>query len=367
MARIVHLTTAHHPFDPRIFRKQLRTLAEAGFDAHLVVPHERSSMHDGVYLTALPPARGRLQRALRHPALYHAARRLDAALYHFHDPELIPVAWLLKRTTGARVVYDMHENYRWHGAVEGGLVRVLERWCFAWVDHVVVANAAHRRIPAASGVPTTTIANYHKPLAESGFEEPAPLENFRAIYTGVMADERGLPALVDLAALLQRRRPRWQLDLVGVCYRDADRQRAEERLHRSRAAEAVHSLGWDTYVPWPVIARASRRAHVGLLLWDDRPHNRERVPTKFYEYLSAGLPVVCSDLPRWRALVEQHRCGAVVPPGDAQAAFAVLDDWATHPACYGALAANARAAARHYQWPVMGRRLVRLYNRLLER
>ena len=364
--RIAHLTTVHHPFDPRIFRKQLTTLAEAGFEAHLVAPHARSEIQQGVRITALPPVEGRCCRARLHPKLYRAARRLDAALYHFHDPELIPAACLLKRTTGARVIYDMHENYRWHGPAEGRLLRLLERWCFRWVDHVVVANPAQQRIPAAHGAPSTVVANYYKPPDDdfSPLERP-PLKDFRLAYTGVMSAARGLLTLVDLAALFQREHPRWRLDLTGVCYLAGDRKKAEERIWEKGAKSALHRTGWDAYVPWRRIIQTCHGAHAGLVLWNRTPHHLETVPTKFYEYLSAGLPILCSDFPLWRRFVERHNCGAVVPPGDAEAAFAVLKEWTDDPARYRALAANARAAASQYQWSVMGRQLVRLYDRLL--
>jgi len=367
MTRIAHLTTVHHPSDPRIFRKQLRTLAEAGFEVHLVVPNEgRSETRRGVRVTGLPAAKGRYRRAWLQPQLVRAARRLDAALYHFHDPELIPAAYLLKRLTGARVIYDMHENYRWKGAVEGRLLRALERWCFRWVDHVVVANAAHQCIPATSGASATVVANYYKPPDEAvPSNDPPPLRDLRAAYTGVMGADRGLVTMLDLAALFKKERPRWRLDLAGVCYRPGDRRRAETRVRKAGLAPVLPRTDWSSYAPWRTIQAAHERAHVGLALFSDEGGFPEVLPTKFYEYLHAGLPILCSDLERWRAFVERHDCGAVVPPGEADAAFDVLRRWAADPARYRRLSENARAAASQYQWPKMGRRLVRLYNRLL--
>ncbi len=365
--RVVHLTTAHDPRDPRIFHKQLQTLRDAGFDARFVAPHAQDEVRCGIPITALPQGRGYLHRLqLQRPA-YHAARALRADLYHIHDPELIPVAYALKRSTGACVVYDMHENYRAaKGPLLGGALRALERWCFRWVDHVVAANAGHRRIPQASGAPETLVANYFKPPEEElPVRKPPLADGLRLVYTGVMAEERGLLSLVDLAARFRAARPCWRLDLAGVCYRKGDRRRAEAQIREQGAAPALRRTGWDEYVPWPVLAEACAAAHVGLVLWMPTPHNRERLPTKFYEYLHYGLPILCSDLPLWRAFVEEHGCGAVVPPADAEAAFCILQRWADDPAAYEKLAAAARRAAPAYRWEEMGRRLVRLYEELL--
>lgn len=42
--------------------------------------------------------------------LYKQAKKLKADVYHFHDPELLPVAWLLKNRRN-HVIYDIHEDY----------------------------------------------------------------------------------------------------------------------------------------------------------------------------------------------------------------------------------------------------------------
>jgi glycosyltransferase involved in cell wall biosynthesis len=109
----------------------------------------------------------------------------------------------------------------------------------------------------------------------------------------------------------------------------------------------------------------SARAHVGLALFRDNPNAAGVILTKFYEYLHYGLPILCSDFPLWRRFVERHDCGAVVPPGDAEAAFDVLARWAADPARYRTLSANARAAASRYRWAPMGERLAELYRNLL--
>lgn len=366
--RVTHLTTVHHPFDPRIFWKECGTLREAGFAVHLVAQHERSEVRRGISIEALPPIEGRYRRVWLQPEVYRKAQALQAGLYHIHDPELIPLAYVLKRMTGTRVVYDVHEDYgRWKGPVEGRLLRTLERWCFSWVDHVIISDEAYRGIAESAKAPVTLIANYFKAPKEAPAPEirKPPLENLRLVYGGVLSEERGLFNLLDLAQRIKREGRNWTVHLTGVCYRERVRQRAEERIHTKGLEETVRRTDWDAYVPWPELLVGYENAHVGLALWEPHADLVQKIPTKFYEYLHYGLPILCSDFPLWRRFVEAHRCGAVVPPGDARAALRVLKDWSESPAQYQGLAQNAREAAEAYRWAEMGERLVALYRQLL--
>ncbi len=363
-ARVVHLTSVHHPFDPRIFWKQASGLRAAGFDVYLVAQHTHAETVEGVRLVPLPPVKGRYRRIGLQRRAFTTARALQADLYHFHDPELIPLAWALKRSTGARIIYDMHEDYLGHGPVEGRLLRALERWCFTWVDHVVVANEAHAEI--VRGAPVTCIANYVKPLeASSPVTTPRSLASIRLLYTGVIADPRGLDAMLELAGVIARKDLPWKIDLVGVCYRADDRRRAEARIEAEGLGRVLRRVGWDAYVPWPEMRPFYQNAHVGLALWQPQRDHLSKIPTKFYEYLHYGLPILCSDFPRWRAFVEDHGCGAVVDPRNAEAAVHRLETWFNNPAHYARLAAAVLDAAPRYRWAAMEARLVALYKQLL--
>src|SRR3954452_16207291 len=106
------MTSAHRPDDTRIFAKECRTLAAAGYAVHLVAPGAQDVVRDGVRIWGVPPpASGR--RLTRMTAtvqdVYRRARSIGADLYHFHDPELMTAALLLARS-GRDVIYDAHED-----------------------------------------------------------------------------------------------------------------------------------------------------------------------------------------------------------------------------------------------------------------
>jgi len=365
--RIVHVTTVHQPFDPRIFYKQLASLRDAGFDTHLIAPHGRTEQVQGISIHALPRPPARWRRIALHPTAFRMAQALNADLYQVHDPELLPVAFLLRNATGARIVYDMHENYRTKGPILGRALRTLERWAFRWVDHVLIAEESYRSIVEADPVSSTYIPNYFRPIGDARLGAPARAGHtpMRLLYTGTLSDSRGLGTMIDLAARIRRADRLETITLVGICRYPTQRARTEKQIRRGGLGAVVDRVGWDAYVRPSAMPPHYRRADVGLALFQPHPNHRGSIPTKFYEYLHYGLPLICSDIPLWRRFVERHGCGAVVPPGDPAAVLDVLDEWQAHPERYRRCAENARAAASQYRWAEMGERLTRLYRDVL--
>jgi glycosyltransferase involved in cell wall biosynthesis len=375
-SRIVHVTTVHRSQDPRIFRKQLRSLSEAGFDAHLIAPHPNEGIVDGIPIHALATRRGRLQRLTLQPSALRKSVALQADLYHFHDPELIPCMYLVKQATGACIVYDMHEDYASRGGATGSLLRLLETWCFRWVDHVVTAEAGYDPILEGQPVSHTLIANYHRPFPDDrkaevpskhaeGTQDAGVGQPRRLLYTGTIANDRGLDVMLDVAeAIRERDRPE-RLCIAGVCNRPGQLRAAERRRRQKDLVDLVERVGWDRFVPPENLAPYYRGADVGLVLFDRHPNHSQSLLTKFYEYLHHGLPFICTDIPLWRSFVEENDCGAVVPPNDPEAVLQVLDRWNRNPERFRKLQQNARQAAQKYRWSQMAERLVGVYDDLL--
>ena len=61
----------------------------------LLAPHAWDEVVDGVRVWGVRPPRSRTGRPLVWARLLFRALRLRAAVYHFHDPELLPLGWLL--------------------------------------------------------------------------------------------------------------------------------------------------------------------------------------------------------------------------------------------------------------------------------
>ena len=107
---MAHLTSVHRAFDTRILHRECISLVRDGYFVSLVAPHGKDEEFEGVSIRAIPTFGSRLERlTCSTRAILRAALAENADLYHFHDPELIPVGIVLK-VLGKKVVYDVHED-----------------------------------------------------------------------------------------------------------------------------------------------------------------------------------------------------------------------------------------------------------------
>ena len=109
--KVCILTSVHTPFDTRIFHKQAKSLLKAGYDVTLIAQHDKDEVVDEVKILALSKPRNRLWRMLGTWRIFKLAYRQKADVYHFHDPELLPMGLFLKLLKKGKVIYDVHEDY----------------------------------------------------------------------------------------------------------------------------------------------------------------------------------------------------------------------------------------------------------------
>jgi glycosyltransferase involved in cell wall biosynthesis len=301
--------------------------------------------------------------ARRPQAAYRAALALDADLYHFHDPELLPQGVRLARA-GKRVVYDAHEDVpvqmlhkEWMPSpVRRPAARAfarLEAASIRRLDGVVAVNQDildRLRRHQPRGV---VVTNYPR-LDEIA---PAPVWGERAraaCYVGGITRVRGAQELVDAMAHVDA-----ELRLAGPISPPA--LRAE--LERSPGWSRVRYLG---NVDRRKVADLLTQVKVGVIPLRPIENYVNAYPVKLFEYMAAGIPVVATDVPRWREVLEAHDCGVCVPAGSPRrlaAAIAGLLDDDERAREMGAR--GRRAAVERYSWETQASALVRFYDELL--
>ena len=112
MIKVCHMTSAHKPTDVRIFEKECVSLAKKEEYEVYLVAKGKSYDSKNVHIVGIGTNnRGRISRMLfTAKDIYKKALEINADIYHFHDPELLPYGLKLKKK-GKKVIFDSHENY----------------------------------------------------------------------------------------------------------------------------------------------------------------------------------------------------------------------------------------------------------------
>lgn len=368
---IVHLTSGHSPFDPRIFAKECVTLAGAGYDVSLLAPHQANVRREGVRIRGLGLARGRLSRfVLRQPAILRAAIAERADLYHIHDPELIPAGLVLK-AMGRRVVRDVHEDLpRDIQEVREWIPKPLRRAVAQLASFVEAASAplfdaiVAVTPPIAERFPddlTILVRNYPRlePFERAclPYQERPP----NVVYAGLITVERGV---LTLEAAMENLDERLETTLLMAGRIEPGNLR--ERLRHYPSSDRVSYLGMIDTDEIPYLL--GRRSRIGVALYARRRSFIEAIPTKLFEYMAAGLPVVVSDIEGWADIVREEECGLLVDPANPVQVAAAIEYLLTHLGDAAEMGRRGQKAARaKYRWENEGRKLVELYGDLLGR
>jgi glycosyltransferase involved in cell wall biosynthesis len=298
--------------------------------------------------------------------VFQIAWRLPADVYHFHSPELIPWMFLLL-LRGQPIVYDVHEDFRtgimraiylprWLAGLSAWLLRCLEhiaKRCFT----IVIAERYYVEI-FSNGL---EVLNYPR-LEDFSFVQTAPVQcdtikprSPILLYAGGLVRHRGALIYADLA----REMPDVTVRTVGIISRGL----VKEMQERSNQAVNLEVVGTRRWVPYPEILEAYRQQPtLGIAIFPDTDHYRQKELTKFFEYMAAGIPIVCSNFPVWRALVADQDVGVCVDPEDLPAIVRTIRELIADEARRMAMAANGRRLAQDkYNWDLEAARLNAVY------
>ena len=370
MYKICHLTSVHPRYDHRIFFKECSSLFSAGFDVTLIVADgDGIEEKNGVKIVGVGKTiDSRLSRMTRTVwQLFENALKVDANIYHFHDPELIPVGLLLK-IKGKKVIYDVHEDLHRQimskyyiplrlRSMVSKTANLAEKVA-AWALNGIVAATPNiaNRFPAHK---TVTVQNFPI-MGELFIPQPVPY-NRRPLdlaYVGGITDIRGAREMVQAVDLLPK-----DLDVYLIL--------AGNFMSESLRYEIKYMPGWQKvcykgFISREKVAKILGQVKLGLLLFHPEPNHIAAQPTKLFEYLSAGLPVVASDFPLWREIIDGAKCGLLVDPLDVKAIAEAIIWLLENPHEAELMGKRGQEAIyQKFNWNTEAEKLIACYNVLI--
>jgi hypothetical protein len=360
---VCHFTSVHPPGDTRIFVKECRSLAEAGFDVHLVVANAESRIIDGVKIIGVRVPSSRIFRMLSGAGkVYRAALAVNADIYHFHDPELLRFARRLKRA-GKRVVYDSHEDLprqiahkhyipAWLKPLAARCAEFLENRWVRNCDAIITATAFIRDRFARVHPRAVDVCNYPS-LSELPVPDfNAPRER-AACYIGSITAVRGIREKIRMMDGASFRL------LLGGPFAPP------ELLTEMQAKPGWKNVEYAGPLSRGQVVSMLRRSAVGLVTMHNSPNYAEALPVKMFEYMAAGIPVVTNAIPLWKKIAEENHCGVSVDIEDTASFRAAVEALLNDPVRAKELGENGRRAVEEkFNWSVEERKLIALYRQL---
>lgn len=374
--KVAILSSVHLAMDNRVFYREARTLAQAGYDVTLIAIHDRDEEIDGVHVRALPRV-PRSRRPLLWRRLAQMALETEADIYHIHDPELLLITPYLRRKSGRPTIYDIHEANADFIAVKDylpGLIRLPLSALFRRLEPILARGEdglifADDSIAAdfefAPAIKTTLFNFPGDELIMRGSLCPPPDPDVSPVilYLGGMERNRGSALMVAAFAEVLEKRPDARLLVVGH-FMPAT---LEDEIRAAAIAHNItHALTITGRVPFHKIGQYLAEATIGWVTWQPFAKNERNIPTKLFEYMAFGRPVVSSDLPSTRPFIEDGANGFLVKADDPHAHAEAILRLIENPDAAQAMGLAGREMVQtRFNWDRMIPRLLEIYDKVL--
>ncbi|MBM7662854.1 glycosyltransferase involved in cell wall biosynthesis [Bacillus mesophilus] len=362
--KVCILTSVHSIDDTRIFYKEALSLKNMGHDVYFIVQHDQDTVINGVKIVSISTPASRRDRLFKTIfEVYRKALKVNADIYHFHDPELIIVGLLLK-AKGKKVIYDVHEDVprqilskHWINRSLRTLISIGAEWventsvrCF---DAVITATPHISKRFEKMAKNVVTVCNYpmHEEFRED--EEILGEKGVAVCYIGGLSRTRGIEEMIQ------------SIEKADSCLLLAGS--FEEKELRNKMKQLP---GWPKVVELGYLDREGIRAILrqsvaGLYLGHPTPAYIHSLPIKIFEYMASGIPVISSNFPLLVEIVEGGKCGVCVDPFDTNAVSSAIQWLVDHPEEAKEMGKNGREAVQtRYNWEAESTKLKRVYEQL---
>lgn len=362
--KIIHLSSAHGDRDVRIFLKECASLAKVyPNQVHLILAGVEERTEDGVSIHSVAKVRrGRLSRMWRTVnEVSKLAIDLKGDIYHLHDPELLRIALKLKRK-GKIVVYDAHEDlprqllgksylpFKFLFAV---LFELFENFVVKKLDGVVCATPyIADRFKKIN--PNTVAINNFPLISEIDFSVVASeIKENKVCFIGGISQIRGTRQLVE--AMDKTKTSLALAGAIDVAYM--------EELVGLKGWRNVDALG---FINRKQALKLKQTSIAGMVTFLPYPNHINAQPNKIFEYMAAGLPVIGSNFPLWKEIIEGNNCGICVDPTDSTAIATAIDTIANNKELAEVMGHNgSRLVKEKYNWAIEEEKLVLFYRQLI--
>ena len=349
--------------------KQCQTLADQ-YEVFCALPRASPTVAPAIRFIRLPCFRHVIWRTLiTSPYILLRCLWLRPAVVHVYVPEFLPFAFVF-RLLGAVIIYEVQENLYKKMHLKQFNRGFLLEWAFHCFDalarrHFYLIFTEHGYLDTYVNLAKPHAVIYNYPLLPflELFRQPYQSDPAQPLffYIGWLSFERAFDTIIDGLARLKQVYPAFTAHLFGQqTFGNAD---LEQLPAFNQVRGNVHFHGYtDQRKAFPYAARAT----AGLALLKPVGDYPESYTTKMFEYMALGLPVITSNFPLYRDVVERHQCGFCLSPYDPAQLAAAMTYLIEHPEEARSMGERGRLAVEQgYNWTTEARKLLQFYRLIL--
>lgn len=364
--KICHLTSVHPRYDTRIFIKECCSLVKLYNTSLVVADGKGNEITNNVKILDVGKSNGRIGRIFcTTKAILKKALEIDADIYHLHDPELIPIGLKLK-SKGKKVIFDAHEDLpnqikSKHYLNESSkkvlsfLVTNYEKYACSKFDAIVAATPFIRDKFLKINKNSVDINNYPK-LEEFELSDNNYQKELQVCYVGGISEVRGINEMVTA------------IDLANA---NVKLVMAGNFVDSNLEAQVKALNGWNKidflgYLDREGIKNTISSSIAGLVVLNPTNSYLDSLPVKMFEYMAAGVPVIASNFPLWKTIVEETDSGICVNPLDAKEIAKAIDFLINNSEVAERMGNNGKKLVNEkFNWRVEEEKLFKLYTDVL--
>lgn len=379
---ICFLSSQHPLDDKRVYAKEGRSLAKAGYQVVHLGKGDTSGVHDGVeFIPHSPVATTQSSILKRLSKLYLLGKKasaLRADVYHCNELDSWLIGVSMKLLHGSKVVFDVHEHYP-SMFVEDRLPSQLQFFrkpaygCFTLLysllspltDLFVYAKESVKQDFHFARNKEVSVLNY-APLSETLLDVPRKKQTdgfFHCVHLGGYSELRGWRELLQ-ALTLVKDASRYRFHFIG------------SNLDNDKEAfpAAIKQLGFEEnflFYPWLPFDEAFqlvRKADLGLVLLKPGIMNHVyAMPHKMFDYMLAGIPVIIPSFSEEIVpMIKSSESGLCINTGSAIEIAKALEELSNTPERCEEMGKNGRKAVKEvYNWEIEAQKLCKAYEQLL--
>lgn len=300
--------------------------------------------------------------------IYRKALEINAHIYHFHDPELIPYGIKLSKE-GKKVLYDVHEDVprqilnkpyfsKFFARIVSKCFELYENYSIRYFNAIVCATPYICNRFVKLNRNSIDVSNF--PIPE---ESPVVAEhNSKAgnlCYIGNITLNRGIMQTIQALKVIKSD---VSFNLAGLPDRDA-----KKIIDEAMTSEISEKICFHGFVGREEIYEILSKSHIGLVLLSPIPNYIDSLPVKMFEYFLAGIPVIASDFPLFKSIVEENNCGICINPHDASQLANAVDRLIQDPETRKTMGNNGRQLVLNkLNWNNEKIKLLNIYNVISE-